>query len=105
MSGSVAAVGVAVALVGLTVPALTAYSALAVRQSVAAAADAAALAGADVAVGIVAGYPCEVAALAAEANGARLDACIADGLIVSVTATRVVLGVTVTVAATAGPPR
>ncbi len=70
----------------------------------AAAADAAALAAADVAVGIVAGFPCETAATVASANGATLANCETDGLIVTVVAERELFGLAVTATATAGPP-
>ncbi len=88
-------------MTSLTVPL---YGVLVVRQSVAAAADASALAAADVAIGLAPGYPCEVAARVAQANGASLSGCAVDGLVVSVAATRTLLGLTVSVSATAGPP-
>lgn len=98
---TVALVGAIASLAGLSVPL---YMGLAVRQSVAAAADAAALAAADVAAGIVAGYPCDIAAGVAAANGASLSSCVADGLVITVSATRGILGIPVTSYATAGPP-
>ncbi len=98
---SVAIVGAVAALTSLALPL---YMGLAVRQSVAAAADAAALAAADVAVGIAAGHPCDAAARAAQANGASLSSCEADGLVVTVSTVRTVLGIPVVASATAGPP-
>ncbi|MCU1579379.1 MAG: hypothetical protein JWP19_1583 [Rhodoglobus sp.] len=98
---SVAMVGAVAALASLSIPL---YMGFALRQSVAAAADAAALAAADVAVGIVPGYPCDVAAGVAAANGASLSSCVADGLVITVSATRSILGIPVTSYATAGPP-
>ena len=98
---AVALVGAVAALASLSVPL---YMGLAVRQSVAAAADAAALAAADVAVGIVPGFPCEVAAGVAAANGASLRSCVADGLVMTVSASRGILGIPVSSYATAGPP-
>lgn len=80
------------------------YVGLATRQAVAGAADAAALAAADTAVGIVSGVPCAAAADVAAANGATLRSCDVDGLIVTVTVGRLLMGVSVTAAATAGPP-
>ena len=77
---------------------------LAVRQAVAGAADAAALAAADVASGLVSGYPCATAALVAAANGAAVASCAVDGLVVTVSASRDILGLAVTATATAGPP-
>ena len=89
------------AVAGLCIPL---YMGLAVRQSVAAAADAAALAGADVVVGIVAGYPCDAARAVAAANGSALGSCEVDGLVVTVSVSRSILGILVTSRATAGPP-
>ena len=77
--------------------------AVAASRSVEAAADAAALAAADTAVGLVPGYPCERAAEIAEANGASLVACETDGLVITVAVGRTLLGFAVTAAATAGP--
>jgi len=104
VSGSVATTAVAAGLLALTGTALPAYGALAARQAVAGAADAAALAAADVAVGILPGSPCEAAAAVAGANRAALTSCAADGLIVTVTVSRTLLGIPVTATATAGPP-
>jgi secretion/DNA translocation related TadE-like protein len=98
---TVALVGAVAAVASLSIPL---YMALAVRQSVAAAADAAALAAADAAVGLVGGYPCDLAVRAASANGASLASCDADGLVVTVSASRSLLGIPVTAWATAGPP-
>lgn len=102
-SGSILTVAILGAITALTVMLLPLYMGLATRQSVAGAADAAALAGADTAVGIVPGMPCEVAERAAAANGASIVSCDVDGLIVTVVAARMMLGVSVTAAATAGP--
>lgn len=88
----------------LTTMSVPLYSALLAKHSVMAAADAAALAGADVAVGIVAGFPCEKAGVVASANGALLTECETDGLIVSVVTSRILWGWEVTATATAGPP-
>lgn len=98
---TLALVGAIAAVASLSIPL---YMGLALRQSVAAAADAAALAAADVAVGIAPGYPCEVAAEVAAANGASLSSCVADGLVITVSASRGIFGIPVTSAATAGPP-
>jgi secretion/DNA translocation related TadE-like protein len=103
-SGTVLALGVIGALVALGTtmfPLSTVYLA---RQSLSAAADAAALAAADVAVGITSGYPCDAAAAAASANGARLSECRLDGLVATVTASASILGFALTARATAGPP-
>jgi hypothetical protein len=80
------------------------YRVLVVERETAASADAAALAAADVAVGIVPGVPCELAASVAGANDTRLDACELEGVIVTVRVSASVLGFTVPATATAGPP-
>jgi secretion/DNA translocation related TadE-like protein len=80
------------------------FAVLVAKQAVAGAADAAALAAADVRVGLLAGEPCATASRVAEANGASLAQCTVDGLVVTVTAFRTVAGFAVRVAATAGPP-
>lgn len=103
-AASVVAVGMIGALTALTALTVPLYSALALKQSVSAAADAAALAAADVAVGRAPGFPCEVATRVAAANGASVTACSVDGLIATVTVERTLLGVPVAATATAGPP-
>ena len=103
-SGSVLALAIVAAVAALASLAIPLSLALAVRHSVAAAADAAALAAADVLIGIEPGYPCEAAARVASANGASLSSCEPDGLVITVTATRSVLGIPVFATATAGPP-
>jgi secretion/DNA translocation related TadE-like protein len=105
VSGTVVTVGLAAGLAGLAAACLPIYGALATRQAVAGAADAAALAAADVAVGIHPGFPCEAAGRVAAANGAQLVACELDGLVASVSVGRSILGIAVTASATAGPPR
>jgi secretion/DNA translocation related TadE-like protein len=103
-AGSVLAVSIVAAVVVLASLALPLYTVLVVRASVSGAADAAALAAADTVSGVVSGIPCERAAAVAQENGAQLDACASDGLVVTVSASRAVLGFRVVVAATAGPP-
>ena len=103
-SASVVIVGLMAGIVALTSLAVPLYSALAMKRSVSAAADAAALAAADVAVGRSAGFPCEVATRVAAANGASVTACTVDGLIATVTTSRILLGIPVVSSATAGPP-
>lgn len=103
-AASIVAVGMIGALAALTALTVPLYSALAMKQSVSAAADAAALAAADVAVGRAPGFPCEVAARVAEANGASVATCTLDGLVATVTVARTLLGVPVSATATAGPP-
>jgi secretion/DNA translocation related TadE-like protein len=103
-AGSVLAVAVLGAVVCLAALLLPLQLALATKQAVASAADAAALAAADVRTGIVAGIPCETAAMVAAANGATLDRCELDGLVATVVVSRSILGIRVLAAATAGPP-
>ncbi|AWB85712.1 Rv3654c family TadE-like protein [Mycetocola zhujimingii] len=103
-SGSILIVAVVASLLLLTGLALPLNQALTVRQQVANAADAAALAAADTASGVVAGIPCENAAEAARLNGSVLGDCTIDGVEARVIATRSVLGLTVSVASRAGQP-
>lgn len=97
---AVALVASVLILSGLALPL---NAALTTRQLAANAADAAALAAADTASGLVSGYPCENAAEAARLNGATLGECTVNGLEVRVTATRYVFGAVVSVASRAGP--
>jgi secretion/DNA translocation related TadE-like protein len=98
---AIAIIGAMIASLALGVPLL---AGLGIRQSVATAADAAALAGADVAVGIYPGSPCAVATSVAAANHAHLDGCRVDGLVVTVRANSEFLGLRLVASATAGPP-
>ena len=91
-------------LVMLTALVLPLYLALSTRQAAAGAADAAALAAADTASGLLPGYPCESAGRVAAANGFSLDGCSLDGLVATVRVSAQVLGVAVGAAASAGPP-
>ena len=93
------------AVIGLSGALVPLYAVLAAKSSVAAAADAAALAAADARVGAATGFPCDRAAEVAAANGATLRSCEADGLILTVSVGRFVLGFEVTETATAGPPQ
>jgi secretion/DNA translocation related TadE-like protein len=103
--GAVLAIAIvaAVALVAVVVVGMGAG--LAARQRILAAADAAALAAADAASGAIAGDPCPLAARVAEADGATLDTCDADGLVLTVSVSGRVGGIPLTARATAGPPR
>lgn len=103
-SGTVLSIAIVAATVLLTAMTLPLASAFAQRHAIAAAADAAALAAADVAAGVAPGYPCAVARRVAESNGAGLSSCEVDGLVATVSASASVLGLTVTMRATAGPP-
>ena len=103
-SGSLFTIAIGGAIAVLTALALPLYIGLSARHSIAAAADAAALAGANVASGLFTGYPCAQAATVAAANHTDLAQCDVDGLVVTVGVSGVVLGISVTVIATAGPP-
>ena len=102
-SGSVLAVALLGALFTLTAVLVPVLALLPVSQSVQGAADAAALAAADVASGLVPGVPCVTAARAAELNGARLVACSVDGLIATVAVSRTAGGFPIGSRARAGP--
>lgn len=103
-AGTIIVLGVVAATAGLALLAAPVAGISILRHRATVAADAAALAAADVLVGIVPGRPCALAETLAAANGAALEACVPDGLIVTV---RVGIGngfVPVTALATAGPP-
>lgn len=102
-SGSLLAVALIAGTLALTMLLVPLYIVLVAKQRVAGAADAAALAAADVAIGIVPGVPCEHASVVAHANGAALSGCRQDGAIVTVRASIIVLGLPVAALATAGP--
>lgn len=99
---AIALVAATLIALGLLAPLCAAYAA---RQQAAGAADAAALAAADTASGLVSGVPCERASRAAELNGATLDACEVTGLIALVQVSTAVLGLPITASARAGPPQ
>jgi len=103
-AGAVLGVALVAVVVCVTAMALPLYALLVARQALAGAADAAALAAADVRVGILPGDPCAVAETVAAANGADLSGCVIDGLVVTVTVSGTVAGFAVGVSATAGPP-
>jgi len=102
-AGTVVTLAVGLAVVALFLLVLPVHAALSTRHSVVAAADAAALAAADTASGLVPGHPCGNADRVATANGGELAACKVDGLVVTVTVSRRVLGLLLAESATAGP--
>lgn len=104
-AGTILVVAIIGAVMTITGVALPLSSVLVVRQRVAGAADAAALAAADVVVGRLPGEPCALASSVAEANRATLMACTVDGLVVTVRTSASALGMAVAGTATAGPPR
>ncbi|MGJ8721801.1 MAG: Rv3654c family TadE-like protein [Salinibacterium amurskyense] len=103
-AGTLLMVGLVATVIAITALVVPLYWALSVRHALAAATDAAALAAADTASGLVAGYPCDNAELLARVNDAHVKECTVDGRIVTVTASRRILGILVTTSATAGPP-
>lgn len=103
-AGSALVVGL-VAVVAITgVALLGAGNALVRGQQLTAAADAAALAAADVLLGWAPGDPCAAAERVAAAHDARLAACAAEGLSVIVRVETGILGLMVSRSARAGPP-
>jgi secretion/DNA translocation related TadE-like protein len=102
-SGSVLAVAVLGALVTLTMVLVPVLALLPAHQVAQGAADAAALAAADTASGLMPGVPCETAARAAQLNGTSLAACSVDGLIATVTVSRTVGAFPISSRARAGP--
>jgi len=103
-AGTLLMVGLVATVIAIAALVIPLYWALSVRHALSAATDAAALAAADTASGLVGGYPCENAALLAHVNDAHIEECTVDGRIVTVTASRRILGILVTTSATAGPP-
>jgi len=83
-AGSLLVVAILGAVVSVALLSASASAALVSRTLAAGAADAAALAAADAAVGIRGDAPCEAAGLLAAANGAVLLGCSVDGLVVTV---------------------
>ena len=103
-AASLAVVGVLVGVVVLASALVATGHVLAARSRVAGAADAAALAAADVVAGLVPGAPCDRAAALATANRVRLAGCVVAGTTVTVAVADTVGGLAVTGLATAGPP-
>lgn len=102
-SGGVLALSLAGATAVVLAVSLPLYMGIALKHSVAGAADAAALAAADTVSGFAHGDACATAARVADVNGAYVSSCELDGAVVTVGAARDVLGVTVIAFATAGP--
>lgn len=103
-SGSILVIAILAAMLSLLSLFVPLAAVLLTRHSVATAADASALAAADVASGLLPGSPCPEAATVAAANHVQIDRCDVDGAVVTVTASTVVLGFRVAMTATAGPP-
>lgn len=102
-AGGVLAVAIVGATVVATLGVLALSAALATSQRVISAADAAALAAADVVLGVVAGEPCALASEVARAHDAVLTACRIDGAEAHVTTEDVFAGIPISASARAGP--
>jgi secretion/DNA translocation related TadE-like protein len=103
-SGSILAIGILSAIMILAATSIPLYAVLATRSQVQAAADAAALAAADVRRGVTGGFPCDVAGTVARANRTELTECDLDGYVATVEVRRQTLGFELRSTATAGPP-
>jgi secretion/DNA translocation related TadE-like protein len=103
-AGAVLALAIVGAIAIVMVAVLGMGSAFAVRQRVSGAADAAALAAADVASGALPGIPCGVADEVARTNRTELAACTVDGLVVTVQVIAQAGVIPVSARARAGPP-
>lgn len=99
---SIAMIGGILALTGCIAGISAAF---AVKQRIVGAADAAAVAAADVVSGAMPGYPCARADDAASINGATMVDCVINGPSVSVLVKAQILTFEVRVRARAGPPR
>jgi secretion/DNA translocation related TadE-like protein len=102
-SGAVLALTIALAVLAVSLAVVALGGAAALRQRVIAAADSAALAAADTALGAAPGSPCANAERIAAAHGASLVRCELDGLVVTVEATASFAGIPVRARARAGP--
>ncbi|MCI2959660.1 hypothetical protein MN032_18655 [Agromyces atrinae] len=103
-AASVVIVGLLAAVLLVVSAAVSVLSLLPATVTAANAADAAALAGADVLAGVVSGEACEIAERAASLGGATLESCTIDGPVVEATTSLVVLGLPVIARSRAGPP-
>ena len=104
MAGTILSVGVVVCTATLSLAFTTAGAAAVFSQRLAGVADAAALAAADAASGLVDGAPCDRAAEVAAAAGADVSVCDLDGLIATVTVSATFVRFATTASARAGPP-
>ena len=101
-AGSILAVAIVAAAVTVALATVGLGAGLVARQRTIAAADAAALAAADVLLGAAPGDPCAVASSVAERNGATLETCELDGYVATVTASSWVGGAPIVARSTAG---
>ncbi|WP_370056458.1 Rv3654c family TadE-like protein [Leifsonia sp. EB41] len=103
-AGTVLALAVVAVTVALTTAAIGVTGAWGARQKAAVAADATALAAADVAVGRTSGEPCARADVVARGNGASMTGCVVEAVVVSVEVSVPYLAWETSAAARAGPP-
>ncbi|MEN2739490.1 Rv3654c family TadE-like protein [Microbacterium sp. X-17] len=103
-AGTVLALAVVAVTVTLTTATIGVVGAWGARQKAAVAADATALAAADVAAGRTSGEPCAEADIVARANGASVTGCVVAAVVVSVEVSVPYLGWEASAAARAGPP-
>ena len=103
-AGTALALGVAAAVVALSVVLAGLAVVLDARRRAVSVADAAALAGADTALGNATGVPCDRAAALTASAHLRLDACAQRKDLVRVAVSASVLGLAVRAEAVAGPP-
>lgn len=103
-SGAVLGVGVLALVAALVLAALPLGRILAARQTLIGAADAAALAAADIASGRMPGVPCEAAAAIAGRLDVALEECVLEGDVARVVVAAEVGGLPLRASARAGPP-
>lgn len=101
-SGSILAVVLLAVVLAVTSATVPLAAVVTTRRIVAGAADAAALAGASILLGLAPGSACESARSVALANGAKMTACLVENMTVTVMAERQVAGMRVSARATAG---
>jgi secretion/DNA translocation related TadE-like protein len=101
-SGSILAVALLAVVLAATSAALPLAAVVSTRRIVAGAADAAALAGASILLGLAPGSACESATAIALANGAKVTVCSIDDTTITVQAEREIAGMRVSARATAG---
>jgi hypothetical protein len=104
VAGAPLVVGVVVVTAALAVGCAAAGAAGARAAQLTGVADAAALAAADIASGLLPGDPCEAAGRIAAAGGATLSQCDVDGLIATVAVSAPAGALTALARARAGPP-
>jgi secretion/DNA translocation related TadE-like protein len=104
MAGTILSVGIVACAATLVVTFTTAGGAAVFSQRLTGAADAAALAAADAASGLIGGAPCDRAAELASAGGTELVGCDLDGLVATVVVSGTFGRFAARASARAGPP-